>query len=1570
MLTKGAIGNLLNRYKAVLKKCHLINVFGSLAVVAILLAGSPVGALAMSIDEAKNYSTFGDDPNFPSNVGGTERLYFGGKLAEAGQNVSMEKSSLTLSSGTFAGEMDAGGMAYGAGAVSKVTDATINISGGKFTQWNSYPDADGSALIRGGGMADNGGRAEVENAVINITGGSFVNSTPDGDLSVMGGGHGEDEGISYTSHATINIEGFDSSSTKEHYLDVYGGGDEGSEVGEATINIKNSTLSTDASPSHVYGGGTAWEKGASSKVGSAKVNISGASNFEGGGIFGAGEAGDGGSVTVDTAEINIETTGTIDSWIQGGGYVGNISDDAQNSSTEVGTTNINIKNGTIRDTPIYGGSYNDSKSNGNNTANVGTTNINISGGTFEDTGVIGGNNLRTAGNTADVTTTNITITGGSFDSEDDPESKNVFTLYGGSEAFGGTANVDTANVTISGGTFAKKTFDGHQGINIYGGGYGAESSSGSAHTKNANVTISGVDLSGADVFGGGLGNASGEKATITMNNAQVHNLYGGGAYEKGQGTPSSNSVDNATINVSNTTANGIYGLNDTTVKNVEISVDGNSQVGEVVGAVWSQKETVMDSLKVTMKNGNIGHLWAGQSSGKTPSQSFKNVEYLLNGGKISEDVRADATEKATVTVDTNELDLGGKINGNAKSAVLAFTDKVQTFDGAKFQGFNTLNVQGETALTGGLTDTNVGTSLTLGGGGTLTADATLSSGHDLTLKGGTLKADHLNLTGGKVTVDQGGTLNTNSGQVFSTDLGGEDAKNEDPNALKSGITFNEGGNLALNDEYYNLAYANKAAELLGENVNLSMLGKFKQRAGCDNLVIGTNDEGKVLNAEVVQSVSVSTALGNINLGNGDTVLVNNSQEVTLLGDGSNVIESKQEVKLLVGSESGKGTVNLGSATQSGGGAIKGTATVAKDSTLNVQNGNFKITNVVLKSDASLNVNDTLSTDNLTAEAESVITVGNKDAAGLFSAKEVNLNGASLFLDPVWKDGGTIDDASQASLGGNKVNGLLTVGRNSLLTLGDTSSDWAKDLFANSGLTWGENAVSAALAIKTPQTLASVGGIKVDGSLTDDADTLTREAKSQDYASANTVEFASGSLLMTDAQKTADGALIGDGSSKLSVDEGSKLYLANAQGNQKYTVTKDFETTLKGWQDDNLVTNDLVNASVELEGKDVVVTTTSKDIRDTYPNIIPVNAMNSMALNTESDQMGVRFLSRAVDTASGYKPADPESTVNEVSRAAVTAGVQNTALRLSDAASDTVVQHLSLGNFDSGNATHQDGTDIWAAPLYGNTYTHGMNVAGNSVRGNYAGIAVGLDTQVGEIAGGKVRAGAAVHGGGGKSETKGTATSTENEYTFGGVNLYAGWTLDNLNVMASVGYGMGSHDVKMSLPSSMQMGQAKADVDTGALTADLRAEYQIKTPVADILPHAGVRYTSLHTDGHDVKVDGSKVNSVKSDTQNVVQFPVGVTVTKNIDVAGWKVKPQADVSVIPAAGEKKAFTKVGYSGIDATDSVNTRIMDSTSFGGMVGVQMEKGNFALGLNYGVQASKHETDQGVKIGLSWKF
>ena len=468
------------------------------------------------------------------------------------------------------------------------------------------------------------------------------------------------------------------------------------------------------------------------------------------------------------------------------------------------------------------------------------------------------------------------------------------------------------------------------------------------------------------------------------------------------------------------------------------------------------------------------------------------------------------------------------------------------------------------------------------------------------------------------------------------------------------------------------------------------------------------------------------------------------------------------------------------------------------------------------------------------------------------------------------------------------------------------------------------------------------------------------------------------MLVVDGKIAQSGAAITGNGNSISVDKGSKLYIANAQAGNAYTITDGLNTQANEyWDTANLLAGRLIEATISTSPDgDIVVATEGKDAATVLPGIIPVAALNTMTGNqlydTDAAAMGVRFLSRAMDNSGTYLANDAQAinTVNEVSRAAVTAGVQNTALRVADAGADQLVHHLSLSFFGKENNIHKDGVDIWATPMYGNLYTHGMTTSGTSVRGNYGGMTLGADALVGELMGGKVRMGAAINGGGGKSESKGTATSAENSYNFGGVSLYAGWNLDNLNVMASVGYTMADHDVDLNLPSALGMGNANADVDTNAFVADLRAEYQINTSVADILPHAGVRYTALNTESHDLKVNGSTLNSVASDTQHIVQFPIGVTVSKDIAVAGWNVKPQADVSVIPAAGEKKNTTKVSYSGINAVDGVNTRIMDSTSWSGMVGVQAEKGNFALGLNYGIQASSHETDQNVNVGFSWKF
>ncbi len=158
--------------------------------------------------------------------------------------------------------------------------------------------------------------------------------------------------------------------------------------------------------------------------------------------------------------------------------------------------------------------------------------------------------------------------------------------------------------------------------------------------------------------------------------------------------------------------------------------------------------------------------------------------------------------------------------------------------------------------------------------------------------------------------------------------------------------------------------------------------------------------------------------------------------------------------------------------------------------------------------------------------------------------------------------------------------------------------------------------------------------------------------------------------------------------------------------------------------------------------------------------------------------------------------------------------------------------------------------------------------------------------------------------------------------------------------------------------------------TRAFTADLRAEYLFNTDTLDIMPHIDVRYTALYTDDYELEVNGSRLNSVESDMQNIVQFPVGVTFSKDIAASGWIVRPKLDLSVIPAFGELKAESKVCWSGINATDSVNMRIMDTVSYAGTLGIQAEYGNFAIGLNYGLQGAWHETSHSLNAGFTWKF
>ena len=595
------------------------------------------------------------------------------------------------------------------------------------------------------------------------------------------------------------------------------------------------------------------------------------------------------------------------------------------------------------------------------------------------------------------------------------------------------------------------------------------------------------------------------------------------------------------------------------------------------------------------------------------------------------------------------------------------------------------------------------------------------------------------------------------------------------------------------------------------------------------------------------------------------------------------------------------------------------------------------------------------------------------------------------------------------------DGHIVVGSNAMVALGEGATvnglyDLMKTHTGYEAPT--QDGVKAALALYSPLEIQDGFRVYMDGDKRTEELTAPYKTGSEAQSSLLDAMSAAGTFTQTadtllainGAAAQAAGAITYAGSAEAdaTIEDGAKLLVMGAQAGETYVVLGDgFGTITLGdtaWTGENLLSdNPLVSLN---RGDDGTVAGEAVAAAEALPGLDSgvASILDSANLAHEigtGDQFdagskGAQFLSRALKwyadeaqktaeqpalaralraaPAAAGNPAAAVDTINEVSRAAVTAGVQNTGLRIADAASNTVLDHMSLAGHNA--SMHADGVDFWVAPMYGNLYTSGMVSSGSSVRGQFAGLALGADLEAGQFLGGKFRVGAAINGGGGQSETKGTATVTENDYDFGGINFYAGWNKDALNVIASVGYGFGNHEVEMGLPSILGMGKADADIDTTAFTADLRAEYQLSTAFVDVLPHVGVRYTALKTDAHDLKADGGVLNSVASNTQNIVQFPIGVTLSKNIAFADWNVKPMVDVSFIPAAGDKEADTKVNFSGTSAWGTVNSRIMDSTSWAGIVGIQAEKGSFSLGLNYGVQASSHETDQNVQIKLGWKF
>ena len=821
-----------------------------------------------------------------------------------------------------------------------------------------------------------------------------------------------------------------------------------------------------------------------------------------------------------------------------------------------------------------------------------------------------------------------------------------------------------------------------------------------------------------------------------------------------------------------------------------------------------------------------------------------------------------------------------------------------------------------------------------------------------------------NIVLGNVTITTG--TSSDSGKDFVVGASAKDDKTDSISGSIGGKNIDlgsSGRNISVvGGHYLTLVGGSSDTPLVtagGNPVNVHVGGTGEGASGVLNLGTPVMDSGGTLSGNI-EIAAAST----VNVRAGTHVITGEANEITGTADVAGMNNNGGTINIAEGAHL-QSTIRQADGQTNVSGKLTSASVELSGGALNVSGA--VDSSSVTASKGDIKVAGTLAADVLTTSSDVQLNIGDHGSAGRVVARQAQLQGGRVFLDPAWKGNDALADASHGvfTFVNNEIDGLLTAGQNSLLVLGDTDTGWALDAFGRSSLQWGQNGVTAALAIRKPQTLnGTLGAVMVDGTKTS-APVLT----------PNTATFADGSLLLVDGSGLNGAAALTSQVGTLNVDAGAKLLIDNiTQG--EYAITSGFSVSnVQGWNGDNLSTPD--NLIGLVLGKDadgsMKVQATARRSSDVFRGLSLVNTMDAIwgkGLNdTESGNMGIRFLSRAVNE-NHLPKADTVHTVDGAAQIAVAGGVQGMAVAAADAPVRAIQDHASLSHMTTTRegAIRKDGLNLWINALYG--AEHARNLGAGSLDGGYnadfGGIVFGGDYAFGDF-----RVGMALNAGSGTARSRGDFNATKNDFDFWGMNLYGSWSRDQFNIVGDLGYSANKNEVKQDLPTTMQLGQLRADVDTGVLTAGLRGEYRFETDWADVTPHVGVRYYNLRTDGFTSRIDDHDVFRVGRDTQEIWTFPIGVSFSRDFETSsGWKVKPRADLSVVPAAGDLKAKTKVRVPGVAASDTIKARMMDSVSFDGTLGLEVQKDNISFGLDYGIRASEHKAGHGVNVSFTYKF
>ena len=769
----------------------------------------------------------------------------------------------------------------------------------------------------------------------------------------------------------------------------------------------------------------------------------------------------------------------------------------------------------------------------------------------------------------------------------------------------------------------------------------------------------------------------------------------------------------------------------------------------------------------------------------------------------------------------------------------------------------------------------------------------------------------------------------------------------------------------------------EAADKFGSDTELD---KVTAKAD-NNLLVGSNDAslaGKdVAGINVKQQVGNGFAVGKLDLGAGsDGMVITNGKEVTLGGSqGGSVITvngADKDVKVVVGTDDHAnpvagateiiGHLNIGNAlaTSNTQYNLNGEVIVNDASTLKT-NGQVEVTDSITLVGGRLNAEKgSLNTDKLIVDKigdlagkvgakklelipgsslNSALNIGDDNGAGKLTVDEIKLNGGSILLDPVWREGTTISDASGLAVKNiTTVDGKYIVGRNSVLSLGADLAT-AESVFAKTEQTWGENDVSAAAYIASTINVTN-GSLIVDGSRVDYPTTAVANGS---------VNFADKSLLMVDGEKTKTTVAI-TGVTDTAVADSSKLYIDNAKNGETYKIIAGSEN---GWKKENVISNNkLLKFNIENSATHDAydVTAYSDSVKEAYGSAIFAGDVYDAAILAGG--VAAEFVNSASDDHNNADDATKASALNSAAAMGELAGVEHGTYAASNLFTDAISEHMSLTN------EKEHDSDIWAKYIHSKENVDGLAVAGADSKYdvNYNGIVVGADL----YKNGKATVGAALSYVDGSIKGNTLAARTEDDATYYGASVYGGIQNEDSAVIGDISYLHGKNDITQHNSGMTLTADAKSD----AFSIGVRAEKTLKAGVGKFVPYAGIRYMHLGTGNYNNSIG----MSYDGDDMNLWLLPVGVKYSADVKAGGWTIRPIAEVGYVWNMGDRDATQTVSLNG--ASNGFGYDVADNGSYIGRFVVEAEKANVTYGLGYEYQKGDSVKANKWMANVNWSF